>query len=401
MKKAIIFALAFVMVIGVSAMATETRTVVMGQNNHIMLDDANVWLYPSRINNYPNIATAEANWDYDDMYNVGVNWKFGEENPWVLGTYFSTNGEYLPISYSGDLLGNIDYLGGYYYPETAAKQQYITYGTGRSFDLLYGRKLGTFNFGFGFGYNNASVKSEFANDQTEESFSQYTFSLGITPDAGNWDVAAHIAMGSWTDKDAQGADESESDGYSDIALLGRYFHKMNNTVTLVPHAMVGFGSRGEKYTGVHADDGEDYKETLTMFEFGAGINYTPVTNVLALLDFGFSYSKLKAEIEGGGEGSQSYTSLPYWRLGLEGEVFNWLDVRAGATSDWQSYSVEDLSKEKYMVNETYLGAGLNFNRLHIDTYMDPEILLDGFNFISGSTDQDDLNFQVSVLYEMF
>ncbi len=400
MKKAIILALAFVMVIGVSAMATETRTVVMGQNNHIMLDDANVWLYPSRINNYPNIATAEANWDYDDMYNVGVNWKFGEENPWVLGTYFSTNGEYYPQGYTGNPLGNMSYL--YYGPsmDAAAKQQYITYGTGRSFDLLYGRKLGTFNFGFGLGYNHASYKSEESGDETEEAFTQYTVSLGITPDAGNWDVAAHIAMGSWTDKDSDGADQSESDGYSDIAILGRYFHKMNNTVTLVPHAMIAFGSRGEKFTGDY-EANTDYKEKLTSFEVGVGMNYTPVTNVLAVLDFGFWQDKLKYETEGAEDETESWTSFPYWRLGLEGEVFNWLDVRAGATSDWGGYKWEDNYKYGSIMNETYFGAGLNFNRLHIDTYMDPEILLDGFNFISGSTDQDDLNFQVSVLYEMF
>lgn len=401
MKKAIIFALAFVMMIGVSAMATDTRTVVMGQNNHIMLDDANIWLYPSRINNYPNIATAEANWDYDNLYNVGVNWKFGEEKPWVLGTYFSGNGEYYPVGFSGDPLGNLDYLYYGYYPDAAAgKQQYITYGTGRSFDLLYGRKLGTFNFGFGLGYNHAAYKSEETDDQTEESFTQYTVSLGITPDAGNWDVAAHIGMGSWTDKDSDGADESEPDGYSDFAILGRYFHKMNNTVTIVPHAMLAFGTRGEKFSGDY-EGGTDYKEKGTSMEVGVGMNYTPVTNVLAVIDFGYWQDKIKYEIEGLDDQTESWTSFPYWRLGVEGEVFNWMDVRVGATSDWGGYKWEDNYKWSTISNETYFGVGLNFNRLHVDTYMDPAILLDGFNFISGSTDQDDLNFQVSVLYEMF
>jgi len=38
-----------------------------------------------------------------------------------------------------------------------------------------------------------------------------------------------------------------------------------------------------------------------------------------------------------------------------------------------------------------LGVGLNFGKFHLDTYTDPQIILDGFNFISGSEDAYDLN----------
>ncbi len=413
MKKAIIFALALVTLMSISAMATDTRTMVMGNNNNIMLDDANVGLYPSRIVNYPNLATGEMTDLFsgsDVLYNVGVNWKFGEEKPWVLGTYFSTVGDFLPIDYYGDLMMDWDelgYLRDYFgfYPDAAAKANALAYmPIARSFELIYGRTLGSYNFGFSFGYNHSSFKSETEGNDFNESFSTYEFGVGITPVAGNWDVAAKFALGSWTDEDSDGEVETKPDGFSDISLMGRLFHKMNNTVTLVPHAGVSFGSRGvdanEDFYGF-----ADYKLTRTMFEVGCGMNYTPVTNVLAVLDFGFQYEKIKWEddvtADSIAEGSDAWTNFPYFRLGVEGEVFSWLDARMGVTSEWANFKVEDAFKAGDIINQTYLGAGFNFNRLHIDTYMDPEILMDGFNFISGSNDAEDMNFQVSILYEMF
>lgn len=414
MKKAIIFALALVTLMSISAMATETRTKVMGNNNNIMLDDANVYLYPSRIVNYPNIAIGELTDMFsgsDMLYKVGVNWKFGEEKPWVLGTYFSTVGDFLPIDYYGDYMMDWDELGYlrdsyYWYPDAAGKANALAYQSiARSFDIVYGRTFGAYNFGFSFGYNHSSYKSEAPNDNEKESFSVLEFGLGLTPTSGKWDIAAKIALGSWTDENSAGANETEPDGYSDISLMGRYFHKVNNTVTLVPHASVAFGSRGVDVNDTLYGGFNDWKQTRTLFELGCGMNYTPVTNVLAVLDFGIQSEKIKNEQDtsatAGTEDKESWTNFPYFRVGVEGEVFSWLDARLGVTSEWANYKLEDAWKYADIVNQTYLGVGLNFNRLHIDTYMDPELLMDGFNFISGSNDAEDMNFQVSLLYEMF
>jgi hypothetical protein len=414
MKKAIMFALALVAMLSISAMATDTRTLVMGNNNNIMLDDANVGLYPSRIVNYPNLAIGELTDQLsgsDMLYRVGVNWKFGEEKPWVLGTYFSTVGDFLPIDYYGDYMMDWDELGYlrdyyYWYPEAAAKANQLAYmPSSRSFDLIYGRTMGAYNFGFSLGYNHSSFKSETAGNDFNESFTVFEIGLGLTPVAGNWDVAAKISMGSWTDENSAGVTESEPDGYSDISLMGRYFHKMNNIVTLVPHAGVSFGSRGADWNDTIYGGFPDYKQTRSLIELGCGMNYTPVTNVLAVLDFGIQMESLKDEEDtsatAGIEYKETWTNFPYFRVGVEGEVFSWLDARMGVTSEWANYKYEDNFKAADIVNQTYLGVGLNFNRLHIDTYMDPEIVLDGFNFVSGSDDADDLNFQVSLLYEMF
>jgi hypothetical protein len=109
----------------------------------------------------------------------------------------------------------------------------------------------------------------------------------------------------------------------------------------------------------------------------------------------------------------NYTVLPYVKLGMEADVFKWLDIRFGATTYWTKYNYEvtpyadsnavtlkDI--EKYPFNNTYLGLGFNFNRLHVDCYVDPEQFLDGFYFISGVDSKDrGMNFKISALYEMF
>lgn len=396
MKKLLLIAAVFTLLFSLSANATETRTLVMGENNMIMMDDANVWLFPSRINNYGNLATAEFSWDDDDMYNFGINWKFNDDNPWVLGTYFSTEGDASPYTYTG-----VPLFSSYFYDAPGAPAYYGPALSSRSLDLLYGRNLGGFLFGFGFGLNNSSYTSEAENNDAEASFSQYIFSLGLTSQAGTWDVAAHIGLGNWTNKDPDGEEISEPDGYSDIMVLGRYFHKYNQTITFVPHASVHFGSRGATYNQDVVPGAIDYKESRTAFELGAGMNYTPVTNVLAVIDLGFQYEKIKAEEAGADDENLTTTRLPYFRVGLEGEVFSWMDARFGVVSNWERFKFEDSYKSTYFDNQTYLGIGLNFNRLHLDTYMDPEIVLDGFNFISGSDEVDDLNFKVSALYELF
>ena len=51
-------------------------------------------------------------------------------------------------------------------------------------------------------------------------------------------------------------------------------------------------------------------------------------------------------------------------------------------------------------NETYLGFGFHWNRLHIDTQTDPGLFLRGFDFINGKDNNEDMNVRLSVVYEM-
>ena len=54
MQKTLMILIA-VAVLGGSTLATETRVLTMGDNNMILLDEANIVLFPSRLIDYPNL----------------------------------------------------------------------------------------------------------------------------------------------------------------------------------------------------------------------------------------------------------------------------------------------------------------------------------------------------------
>lgn len=461
MKKIAIVTLMFMLVASASSFATQTRTEVMGFNDGIMVDDYNVFRFPGRTFNYPNLAIGEFsiyNYEYYDseaagaaeepvgayrqFYDFGINWQFGEENPWVLGTYISTLYPMRPTDYNGNTLWN---------------QNYNT-NQNRRIQLIYGRQLGGNNFGFNFEYIRGSYETDHAHTYNDtvadttgtttyaakESFGYYKFGFGLTEGtSGKWDIAASVAFGTWTDENGDGEKQTEPDGYLDLTAEGRYFWVKNPKITLVPHAGIMIGKRGANNFGSATDpedtyDDMNYKSTLLGFEGGLGMHYTPGPDLLAVLDVGFRFNKTKREVDYIDTENFDYPTLreytdteftlPYLKLGFEGSVFKWMDVRFGATTYWNIDKYEDSYPSstidgywmynyeysyKDVWNETYLGFGFHWGRLHVDVMTDPDVFLRGFNFISGDSprvEYDDgpyyeslgyMNTKMSVLYEMF
>lgn len=376
---------ALILVLAVSAMATDTRVMTMGNNNNVLLDEANIWLYPGRVIEYPNLAVGE--FDSDGFYNFGINWKFNNDNPWVLGTYFSTMPAYVPTDNYGDAV--IPFAG-------------LDTLDNRRLDLFYGRSLGGNNFGMHFGYIQSSADYEETTpvNQTNESMSYYNFDFGMTEAAGLWDVALSVGFGTWANDAADGSVSSEPDGFYNFGAIGRYFMQRGPNYTFIPHVGFMYDKIGVK------DDAGSMFYKNTMMDAGFGMNYTPSNNVLAVCDFGFMYGKYKEEFDPadgstGAEYTESYTVLPYFKIGLDADVFKWMDIRLGATSYWNkdNYETETINNTfKYASNETYLGFGFHWNNLHVDTYANPSLFLDGFNFLSGETNS--MNYKFSVVYEM-
>lgn len=401
MKRLLILTFILLLLMSVSSMATNTRVLTMGDNNNVLLDDANIWLYPSRVFEYPNLAIGEfgdvLGETTDDFAQFGIHWKFGSDNPWVLGTYFTE----LPAVYPDDLWGN----------DLVPFDWSLL--TNRRIDLFYGNALGDYNFGSRISLFHSSQTNEISTppgDQSKEAFSFYDFDFGLTPSTGEWDVALNFGFGGWTDEDATGATETESDGFYDFSLMGRYFHQSGPNYTYIPHVGIMYSKHNMKDLLDIADPADDLtdKNTGTAFDLGLGLNYTPATNVLAVCDFGLLYAKLKHEEEVAGvttvENSERFTVLPYFKIGLDADVFKWMDIRLGATSFWTRETDEDkVANDKMKFNsarnETFLGFGFHWNRLHIDTYTHPEVFLNGFDFISGSGNGD-MNFRISAVYEM-
>lgn len=437
MKK---FAIGFVialLLMSASSFATKTRTFVMGDNSMVMVDDYNVKMFPGRINNYPDLAIGEfspggSGFFDNEFYDVGIHWQFNDDNPWVLGTYISTWPRFGPTAHEpfpgvGEpFLANLEELfDGYYIPLKTPENVAGgpgDFGTPRRIELIYGREISGNDFGFSLEIAKANYKWEVDSVLEEESFSQFTFGAGLTEGtSGQWDIALQFMMGSWTDE-VNGLTVTKPNGYYDFSAMGRYFWVQNPKVTFVPHAGFTLGKRGAdmpSYTGTTVDYTETIESKRTAFDLGIGMNYTTGPDMLAVADFGIMLSNVKYQFstteagEFGEEEKYNYQMLPYFKMGFEGEVFSWLDVRAGGSTTlwsnkltWEGSTEQpDVSVEKetfdFPLNRIWLGTGLHFGKLHIDTYTDPEILLDGFNFISGSDDVSNLNWEVSLLYELF
>ncbi|MEA2030015.1 MAG: hypothetical protein U9N55_00240 [candidate division Zixibacteria bacterium] len=379
-----------------------TRVETMGDNNMVLLDNNNISLFPSRINDYPNLACGEFGWmgaddDLGTFTDFGINWQFNKDNPWVLGTYFSV----LPA----------------YEPKNLLNEKLIPFDNSlqdnRRIDLLYGSQFRAYNVGFGLSFLHSSMTEDASGNQFKEAFSYYKFSFGLTPDNGIWDITADIGMGSWTDENYAGKVETEPDGFTDLALRGRYFYQMNPTCTFIPHVELAHGTRGIKNNVIYVDTLNYSSQTNnTVLDLGMGLNYTPATNVLGVMDFGIMYSKQKreddttytvSEVDSVSCYEKDLTTwfFPYFKIGLDADIFKWLDLRMGATSYWTSES-DEIGVVKHNTrrpdNETYLGFGFHFNRLHIDTRTDPTLFLQGLNFISGGDEA--MNFKISASYEM-
>jgi len=150
----------------------------------------------------------------------------------------------------------------------------------------------------------------------------------------------------------------------------------------------------------------DQTDKYTRFgvELGIGLQYAPSSDAMAVIDFGLRYDKLDGEFAGANtyDASLKTFTFPFFKAGADVKVFDWMDLRVGATSSWDKTTRENDFPRKliqnYANNATYLGFGFHWGNLHVDTYTDPDLFLDGFNFISGTT--NNMNFQISALYEI-
>jgi len=384
MKKFIILSLAFVLLLSFAAMATNTRVNTMGYNGMIVIDDSNIEMFPSRLIEFSNLAIGE--FSSSDFREFGMIWKVSDNSNWNMGAFFSTQ--------TG--LGDFGFVPSF--------GMYPTYFNDR-IDFYYGRELGNNKFGFRFEYQNAGYEETdtlSTNFDDTEKLNHMNFTFGLTEGSGQWDVAVNFGIGSFTNEENDST-INEPDGISNFGVVGRYFMVKNPNYTLVPHAGISMDKFGWKDVG--ADYAEVYK--MTYIELGCGFNYTPSNNVLAVLDVGFALDSWKEEYTDAtttDEYKYATTTIPYFKLGLDAEVFKWLDVRFGMQSDWHrekeeiNYNNLNEWKYNYVYNESIVGLGFHWNRLHIDTEANPDFFIEGPDFLSGAS--EDMSWSLSVLYEL-
>jgi len=222
-------------------------------------------------------------------------------------------------------------------------------------------------------------------------------------------------------------------------IRGRYWKEMNQKITIIPHAEITrekYGNKQYNYMDLNEDDRTKVlgqkENTIMTIDFGLGMNYNPTAKILAIADIGVAFVKdnekykqwnLDDSLVTDNEYKYSTTYLPYIKIGLEGEVFKWLDARLGAASYWRKYTYESdygqggvdggaytqKYSSSYPYNSSYMGLGFHWGNFYIDTYMDPAIILDGFEFIRGNNQYEEeywygqdrrMNYNVTLRYDM-
>ncbi len=443
MKKFLFVALMLTLM-ATSAFATDTRLETMGMGsfwydgtfvpalNTVVKDNANISMYPSTINYYPNIFWGEIDshegyssksiyGENDYFYKVGALIQRGDdEDPWVFGMHFST------VPYENDFDHNL-------YNYDSDDQ------TNHRMNLYYGRNLSDMPFGFTFGYFRSSAKNEDVLEgdeynQYEDTYNRYEVGFGLSPMEGKLELALSLAMTGWTEKDYHfwntGADsglvdDTEPDGNMELALRARYFMEPKGKFTCVPHFAFETKKYGEKNYGELDNDWvvtRTDETKVTVIDLGWGTNYDAAEDVLVVSDFGITFGSYKYSYDytddaytesSEAEYKYSYKAMPYFKLGIDAKVFNWMDFRAGVTSMWNTYKYERdytdggtysyMRGESFTTTQTFLGAGFHWGALEIDALLDPEFLLNGPYFIGGEStdnnyDSDSLFGKVSFLY---
>jgi len=389
----------------------------MGEANVVILDDNNIWQFPSRLADYPYMAVGEFayNSDSSDRYftDIGVHYNFGNDDPIVLGLYFTN------IQPDED------------FPYYLTNNSYRL--NNHRIDLFGAAGMSEMKIGFHVTFINGKYERDWDSlstwngepDMTEYSTAAFRFAAGLTMLEDKLDLFARINLLSWKDIGWTGRDISEPDGNIEIGFGGRVFLEMNEKITIVPHGGLKFEKYANKYYDYWQDTSnyvtDKRKITSATIDAGVGLNYFPADGVLGIADVGFIFRKEKDERDAWYSLDQEWwtttyddsrLSVPYFKIGLEARVFKWMDIRMGGTSYWDNTENKRTvptgsvvaptstteSRYSFVDNSTYLGLGFKWNRLKIDAYINPELVVRGFNFISGT--EQNMNYQVSILYEM-
>ena len=416
MKRISIILSAFVLLAAMSASASEIRTLTMGRANTIVKDPGNIWEFPSTINMYGDQAEASFSDNYNsnsEFWRFGVHYTFNANNPFVLGVYVREENAFNPYQYFSYNRPFDDFFDATSSTQGGSGSLYKN----QMFDVFYGRTMNGNPFAAHVSIYNSSLHYENAGttpaQNDKEGLTAFGVVLGLTTGGGTADWAVGARVTSFTDED-DGVAEFEKDAGIELWGEGRRWWTQNSKIAWVGHGMVGYSKFGVK-DPVNPADASGYTSVERVKYFGVnvglGLNYTPSSKVLATLDFGLNYMKwdwtydesttAPAASLAYAEKDTDFSLPPYYRIGLDGEVLSWLDVRFGATNDrshyvseWsETYSASPTSNYayKYTYNqspsETFFGLGFHWGDLELDTYVDPSFLVNGPYFVSG----DDTN----------
>jgi hypothetical protein len=397
-NKTLLVVILLLALVPLTSYATATRVAGLGGANAVyVLHDAstpNVW--PQLVYDYPNLAGGEfsfasGSWDLQKVY---CNYDFGAEKS--------------KVQFSIDKRRSTRYS---QMPNVAP----LTPGIPSRLNLIWGMPLSDWLIGAALSYEGESYEQKQGHnaDGTNNNVLPRKINnsvIGIKLGASGLDnKALDLALGfevaSFQD-DENGATVLKNDGSMSVGFVGRYWYQYSEQSALIPVLAVTDFVDGAKGPGTPTPGA---KASTLMLKIGAGHNWVPKENLLVLFDFGFLVNSTKWKFTNGGFGSHTGTkdfteqtnTLPYWRLGVESKIFDWLNGRVGAEKNWLMESndldLQGKPSTSTVVTSTFLGATAHWNRLIIDLLVSPTFINNGPYFISGGNSSGMFS-QVSLFY---
>jgi hypothetical protein len=289
--------------------------------------------------------------------------------------------------------------------------------TFESFDVMWGKKFGTTNFGLRLNRSFGSAVAEVGGvtSKLEADFLQADPNLarnvlGVGAGIGfEMNATSNVELNFlWQNRswllEVPGL-KVEEDGSKAFQLAGRAMWQWQPNIMVVPVFKYYNFDLGEKATAAGVTT--TFDNSRSGWQIGAAGNWSLGSNDLFVLGVNVAQNKLKQQEDLFGLGfgdsleiTESFT--PQLFAALETHVNSWLTLRFGANKGaWEKVKIEDVSGDNVELTlSTFnmrLGAGVKVGNLQLDAIVHDEFPNNGLWFISGSP-TDDLFTKVTATY---
>ncbi len=406
MKRTMFALLALTFLVSSAGLSTVTRVKTMGRVNQYVLDDANVFLYPSMLVKYSDRFLFDAG--EDGTLPLSQQSGIRGFNGISGGVFFGVT----PYSHVGFIVNANDRTAGNGISVGVPASGYTHPVLLDDFvGLFYAYDAAKMDFGVEFDYAGSKVETtEPEASEQKDDVSRIGLRAGITYGMQNddqLDIAFTYLNTSFTEESPNPAGDpntvAESDGYNTIGVSARLFHEMNEDYTLVP-VFEWFNAKQGVSIDTDGDGDMETDETKTnTIRASVGANLTPSERVLVVTAAGIQIASGETTVQGDKVSESSSDYIPFLKAGIEAEVKSWADFRAGVEKQLTSSSIEAENENSPDTESSgadfqgFVGAGFYLADLIIDVQIDTGFLWRGPYFISGANSSG-MNSRISLMY---
>ncbi|HET9327213.1 MAG TPA: hypothetical protein VFQ05_10595 [Candidatus Eisenbacteria bacterium] len=383
------------------AHAQTSRVEGMAIQGDYIKDYTGIFTYTSGVSNVGNLVYGElgvATGGVPVDRSVGAvmgDWFEGRMGAWAIHMR-----QFTPQLGQGDATSNPA-------PGTPPLASDPNFHTSEQFDIMWGRKFGT--FALGLRLNRSFGQVELDNDPVGlGNISELTFDftqfdpnlarnvLGLGVGVGfemsptmNVEANLHWQSRTFEVVDTTGVTVTENDGSTAYQFAARAWWQWQPNVMVVPVVKL-YSYDLSTTTGALGFD-----NSLAGWQAGVAGNWTIGSNDLFVLGLTFAQNKIEQEVDlfgaGFALGNITETFMPQFFAALETHVNSWLTLRFGANKGvWHSTEFEDEGTPTTLTIHDSpfsmsLGAGVKIGSLQFDAIVNDAFPHNGFNFISGAT----------------